>query len=270
MSDDSQSDWREEDFADTFVEQCEFYSSIPSTNDLALQRARAADSIAPFLILADEQSAGRGRGNNRWWSGSGALTFSLILEPLRYGIPQFAWPRIALTAGLSVCELLDDLVPHAVALLKWPNDVLLERRKVCGILVEVPACPPEIAPRLVLGIGINLNNSLADAPDEVKQRAIAVCDAAGVPLNRRDFLQQLLIRLEANLKELGESPLSLGERWQSACALRGRIVTIDQGSQTVSGCCAGLALDGGLLIETSREVVPVYNGTVAAITDSSG
>src|SRR5438128_356066 len=118
MHDSSSSIWLPDQFADTFVRKFEFYESLPSTNDLALERVRQSDLELPLLILADEQTAGRGRGSNRWWSSSGALTFSLILEPSQFGIPQAAWPRIALTAGLSVCELLDKLVPHAVALLK--------------------------------------------------------------------------------------------------------------------------------------------------------
>lgn len=252
----------------TFVQSVEFHRSLPSTNDLALQRVREAQLVGPHLILAEEQTAGRGRGANQWWSGPGALTFSLILEPQALGIPQSAWPRIALTAGLSLCEVLDDLVPHAVSLLKWPNDVLLERRKVCGILVEVPACAAPLPQRLVVGMGINLNNSLANAPEEIRQRGTSVCDIARRTLDAPQFLATLLQRFAGNLSDLVSNPELLAERWQAVCALNGKIVTVDQSSQVVSGRCLGLASDGALLLNTSRGTEAVYTGVVTAITDS--
>ena len=253
---------------ETFINEVEAYRSLPSTNDLALQRVLEPQLATPYLILADEQTAGRGRGANRWWSGSGALTFSLILEPVALGIPQAAWPRIALTAGLSVCEVLDELAPSAVTLLKWPNDVWLERRKVCGILVEVPACPPPLPQRLVVGMGINLNNSLANAPEEIRLRGTSVYDVTQRTISVPEFLAKLLRRFAANLAELAADPASLAERWQAVCALSGKIVTVDQGSQVVSGRCLGLATDGALLVQTTRGTEPVYSGVVAAITDS--
>lgn len=248
--------------------QVEHYASLASTNDLALQRIRDVSLGLPLLIRADAQTAGRGRGDNRWWSSPGALTYTLVLSPEEFGLAASLWPRVSLVAGVSVCAQIEAVVPLALPLLKWPNDVLLERRKVCGILVEAPAVPPGSPARLVVGVGINLNNSFANAPLEVQQRGIALCQATGTPLDVDLFLAGWLARFAWHLEELAREPRLLAARWQELCALRGRIVTVGQGTRTVSGLCHGIGEEGGLLLETVQGIMPVYTGVVTAITDS--
>ncbi len=115
----------------------EIHARLPSTNDLALERARRQLPIRPTLIMADRQSAGRGSGGRQWYSGHEGLYLSLLLP--RVHAPPEHLSKFALLAGLALCETLEAL-PLAVApQVKWPNDVLISGAKVAGILVESSA-----------------------------------------------------------------------------------------------------------------------------------
>ena len=172
-----------------FVREIEVHSEIGSTNDRAAQRAEERALPCPCLILAERQNAGRGRGANTWWSGSGALTFSLVLEPRRIGLLTESFPQVALVAGLAVGEAIERTLPQSVVGLKWPNDVFLDGKKVCGILLEAPNVE---SGRLIAGIGVNVNNSLALAPAELRRTAVSMIDVAGQPLDRTQIHDELL------------------------------------------------------------------------------
>src|SRR5690606_33648753 len=140
---------------------------------------------------------GRGRGANRWWSADGALTFSLIIDA--GPIPAERRPLVSLVAGGAVCEIVAAALPAADVRLKWPNDVYVAGRKAGGILVEVPHEAPDL---LVIGIGLNVNVSLRDAPEDVQQRATALCDVTGEILSINEILVAALHRLEFDLGRL--------------------------------------------------------------------
>lgn len=266
---------------DSFLQRVEFHRVLPSTNDHCLDCAGKANVDTPLFVVCEEQTAGRGRGNNAWWSGSGALTFSLLFDPSQDRIgsdsplalrPEF-WPRIALTAGLSLCEVLSELVPHVSNALKWPNDVLLDGKKVAGILTEIPRPtapgkrldgepPGGGTKRAILGMGINVNNSLADAPAEIQTVGISLCDAAGGEFDLTEVLLRLLARLEENLYSLAMDDPTLAARWQTRCALRGRTITVQQENRSIQGLCRGIAADGGLTIDTGQGQEHVYGGVL--------
>src|SRR5207247_1705002 len=111
--------------------------------------------------LTERQTAGRGRGSNRWWTADGALTFSLVLEAPPDRLPPSRWPQVALVAGIAVCEALQTPAPRAALRVKWPNDVYLADGKICGILSE---SIPGWRDRLVVGIGVNVNNRVKSGP----------------------------------------------------------------------------------------------------------
>ena len=245
----------------TFVADVEHHREIGSTNDRALVLAADAERAAPLLVVADRQTGGRGRGANRWWAGDGALTFSLLLEAAAWGLAPDRWPRISLTAGLAVCEALLDLLPGADAGLKWPNDVFLSGRKVCGILIEIP---PGQSGRMVVGIGVNVNNSFAAAPGELKSIGVALCDAAGYRFSLADVLIGVLRRLDARLQSLTDDD-DLSQRWRTFCILHGRSVSILSGSRRLAGVCQGIDHDGALLLATPRGEERCYAGVVERI-----
>jgi BirA family transcriptional regulator, biotin operon repressor / biotin---[acetyl-CoA-carboxylase] ligase len=241
------------------VGELEVHSEIGSTNDRAAERAADAALPCPCLILAARQTAGRGRGSNVWWSGPGALTFSVVLEPRRVGLPIESYPQVALAAGLAVCEVIQQSLPQAVVGLKWPNDVFLSGKKVSGILLE---SPQSSSARLIAGIGLNVNNSLAAAPAELRRTAVSMIDVAGARLDRTGVLIMLLARLDVWLRALALNGPGVFERWRPYCVLTGKHVSLRAGTRDVEGLCRGIDDGGRLLIATSQGTEAHRSGTV--------
>src|ERR1700684_1159600 len=136
--------------ASGLVREVEFHEEIGSTNDRAAELLCGGPLGCPFLVLAAQQTGGRGRGSNRRGSAPGALTFSLVLDAENVGLPTERWPQIALAAGAAVGAAIEQTIPQAAVRLKWPNDVYLAGKKTCGILVEMPA---NGRGQLIVGIG---------------------------------------------------------------------------------------------------------------------
>jgi BirA family biotin operon repressor/biotin-[acetyl-CoA-carboxylase] ligase len=236
----------------------EVVEEAPSTN--ALVTARAHEGAAEGLVVvAEHQTAGRGRLDRSWETPArSGLTFSLLLRP---SVPLPSWPWLPLLAGYAVDKALK--AAGFEASVKWPNDVLLDGRKLCGILIEVPS---SAAGRVVIGVGLNVNNSLADAPPDVRQRATSLIDETNQPHDRTELLIGILRRLDRDLALLSVgAATALQSRWSEWCWLTGRTVGIDQGERLVEGLCEGIDTDGALLLRTPSGRERVYSGIVAAI-----
>jgi BirA family biotin operon repressor/biotin-[acetyl-CoA-carboxylase] ligase len=209
---------------------------------------------------------------NRWWSDAGALTFSLVFDPhadqQSRGAPVLdseRWPRIALAAGVALCDVLQELLPNVPCSLKWPNDVLLAGKKVSGILVEVPPAHPPSPRRLVLGMGINVNNSLASAPVELQASGTSLCDAAGAAFDVTNVLIAWLNRFADRLHALAIADPGLPHRWQSLCALSGKMVELQSGNRAIRGTCRGIDTDGALLIDTPAGRERLHAGVLVRV-----
>lgn len=189
--------------AETFVQHIEYHDHLTSTNDEAKARCLDVDVNPPLLVLTDRQTSGRGRGSHQWWASTGALTFSLVIDPQELGFTHDVWPRISLTIGLAICEAIDARIPQAEVGLKWPNDVFLNGRKICGVLIEVSQKPVE---RLIIGIGLNVNNSLRDAPDELSSIATSIVDETQQPESLTDWIIGILGQVSTQLDRLRRNP----------------------------------------------------------------
>lgn len=231
------------------VAQVEHHAEIASTNDRAVALAGRDDVPLPLLVIAERQTAGRGRGANRWWSAAGALTFSLLVETSDAALAPEKWPQFSLTAGLAICEALARHAPHHLWGLKWPNDVFVDERKICGILIEAPSAARR---RLVIGIGINVNNSFASAPEELQQRATALCDVLGRELSATEVLLDVLRALERRWQLLAQLGFAaIVDDWRRYCILDGRTVTLVQGHERIVGQCQGIDEMGCLILQTA-------------------
>src|SRR5438128_556633 len=133
-----------------FVTQAEHHPSLGSTNDYCRQYAADLSRDEVLLVVADEQTAGRGRGANRWWTGAGSLAFSLLFDPSAHGIDRRNLGMIALAAGVATVEAVAPRLPRQPLGLHWPNDVFAAGRKLAGILVEGLRNG-----RHILGLGLN-------------------------------------------------------------------------------------------------------------------
>jgi BirA family biotin operon repressor/biotin-[acetyl-CoA-carboxylase] ligase len=240
------------------VAALEFQPEVGSTNDWALALAAEEGRAWPLLVLTEKQTGGRGRGANRWWSAEGALTFSLVVDASRWTLAPDRWPQAALAAGLAACTALHALYPPGAFALKWPNDVYLSGRKLCGILVEMPA---PIRGRLVVGVGINVNNSFVSAPEELRQTATSLADVAGGCFDLSDILVAVVKRLAQTVSSSPDLS-GIAAELQRYSLLTGKTVQVAAGREVLSGRCLGLADDGALRVQTEKGERRLHAGTV--------
>ena len=241
---------------ETFIREISFHDEVRSTNSTAIELAQSARDT-PLLVLTERQTAGRGRGGNSWWSSTGSLTFSLLMDlPLP---PDEQYSPYSLSAGLAVCLALEQFAAGSDLAVKWPNDVYLDGRKVCGILIERPIATE---PRLVVGIGINVNNSHRNAPVELRERVTSILDAAGSTADRGEVLVRCLRKLQECTDMHFTRRSELLDQWRSYCLLTGREVAIEVGTETVAGRCQGIDIDGALMVADGDQVRRCTSGVV--------
>ncbi len=245
---------------DSFIEFVEFHPVLESTNVLAFELRDELIRRAPALVLTDEQTAGRGRGANSWWSTGGALTCSVVLDAERHGPSPEKCSLVALATGLAVRELVAELITNRDVETKWPNDVLVNDHKICGILTEQHTT--DSGNVLIIGIGLNVNNSLTSAPYDVQQRGTSVFDMTGVSHDLTDVLCRLLCHLESCLKALRTNSTTLVQRFADCHRLTGSQVTVDTPQGILEGICIGIAPNGSLQLETAAGAHEILAGSV--------
>jgi BirA family biotin operon repressor/biotin-[acetyl-CoA-carboxylase] ligase len=200
----------------TFVRHVEIHDTLASTNDRAAELARIWGVPLPALVVARQQTAGRGRGANQWWSSEGALTFSLLLD----------------------------------------------YRKISGILIEAPARATAADRCLIVGIGINVNNSMNAAPAEMRAQSIALCDATHRTHSLQEVLTRVLDMADHRLQMLASNESYLHSHIQRRCLLTGKYVQVASIERNYEGVCAGIAENGALLVDTRDGRAALFSGTV--------
>lgn len=236
----------------------EFVPIIGSTNDRVrdLLRTPGGEGIA---VVADEQSAGRGRRGRRWESPAGRnLTFSVGLRPALSAMDAWLVPAAAALAVRGAAGRDTNLA------VKWPNDLVSpDGRKVAGILVET-ALAGETLIEAVIGIGINVNWRHAEMPTDIAERATSLAELAGADVPRVALLGRLLTCLDGEL-----DPARLGDgtrqRYLVASSVIGRRVLIDVGERAVTGFARDIGVDGSLLVDTDHGRVAIGYGEVVRV-----
>jgi len=244
---------------ETFIARVEHHRVLESTNDRAKLCAAEETGPLPLLIVADQQTAGRGRGSNRWWTGPGALAFSLLADGRSWSADYSRGPLVSLSAAVAVTQTVGPLLPGLEVGIHWPNDVFAAGRKLAGILVETLA-----GGRCVVGIGLNLNNTMLDAPAELRALASTVFDLTGTRHDSTPLLIAFLQRLAALLGQLPASPESVGRFADRLCLQRGQTLSIESGGKTIRGECVGIASDGALLLDTPLGRERIVTGVLTA------
>ena len=245
---------------ETDVRYIEYHDTLKSTNTTAVELLGPLLDNAPALVLTSNQSAGRGRKGNPWWSSGGALTFSWVVDAAQLPVAVERRSMVSLAAGLAVRDALLDMLPNCPFVLKWPNDVLIGNRKVCGILVEQHSVAQRQA--VIIGIGVNVNNSVRDAPMEIAQRATSLFDLEGRSFDLSSLLIAILKSLSFRINQLTAQPrLALAET-NHHNVLTGRIVTLQTGDSTITGLCIGVDDDGQLVLQTESQLHRCASGIV--------
>jgi len=248
-----------------FVTRILRYDSLPSTNTEA---ARLAQQQAPegLTVVAGEQTAGRGRLERRWVSPAGAgLYVSIILRPQS---AHALWSVIPLMAALAVHDALAEACMLKVDI-KWPNDILVGERKLCGILAETLETSAGRA--VILGIGINLKTEAF--PAELRKVATSIEDATGTAPDSESVLQPLLLALArryAVLQTVGGAAEIIRDWTKHSTYAQDKRVSVTSGDEEFSGITRGLESDGALRVETDAgQIKVVHAGDVASIREAS-
>lgn len=221
-----------------------YYEEIGSTNDEAF-RLGVQGAPEGTALIAESQSAGKGRLQRTWHSPPGANIYtSVILRP-RFE-PDLA-PRISLAAGLAVAETLDPYCPGKVSL-KWPNDVQIGGKKVCGILTQMKTATGVID-FVVVGIGVNVNWNLKEFPEDIQKMATSLSVEAGREVSRLELIILLYENLAKCYSELSQNGFApLRKKWLDRTTMIGKPVSVIFGKETIIGEAADLDEDGSLVI----------------------
>jgi len=219
----------------------------------------------PLVISADEQRAGRGRQSNTWWTGTGSLALSMLLNAKQHGLQSQTSAQLSLAMGYAAMRALQTITEETLAEansaampnieIRWPNDVYVNDRKITGILIEMPNMH-----HVIIGIGINTNNSAADAPEEIRDRIITLSDVLGQKIDQ-DRLIYLLCREIMEILHYFSSQLpQLVEKVEANLYQTGKMVNISSENEQISGKCLGLNPDGSLRVLTETGEKAVVSG----------
>jgi len=235
-----------------------YFASTPSTNTEA--KAIAWDAPEGTVVIADEQTQGRGRRGRSWHSPANKnIYISLILKP---DIPIQQVPMFTQMAAAAVWETLSQELPGLK--IKWPNDLMINGKKVCGILTEMSGEMTGLH-YLVIGIGINVNTESSDFPKDLRDIASSLRLEAGKPLSRQKLAAQLLVSLNDHYRSVIES--GSFERALAVCRaqsnLLGTAINIHDRDQIRPGKAVEIDQNGFLVVETEKGLERLSSGEVS-------
>lgn len=235
------------------------FETIDSTNNCA--RALAGCwAQEGTVVLAEEQTAGRGRQGRSWFTNPQEnLTFSIILRPK---LPPDAINLLPLLSAVAIAEAIEaetGLKPQC----KWPNDILINGKKACGILLE-GSVKSDSVEYVVLGIGINVNQTVF--PNDLAQRATSLCTEAGKSFDRVRLFQAVLRALDDRYRTVMKSGFEgILPEWKSRSAMMERPITVSENGNEFSGVVKGIAPDGALIVASAGTERTLYAGDVTII-----
>ncbi|MCR1899058.1 biotin--[acetyl-CoA-carboxylase] ligase [Irregularibacter muris] len=232
------------------------FDSIGSTNDkakdLALQGAEEGT-----VIIAEEQIKGRGRRGSQWVSPKGkGIWMSIILRP--DVLPKNA-PKFTLLSAVAVAQAIREVTALPVQI-KWPNDIIYQNKKVCGILTEMSA-EMDFINYIVVGMGININESIKDFPEEIQGKATSLREIKGENISRQRLVRSILENLEKFYLEFVKEQnfQKVLELWKSMSGILGKEVRAMGNNDVIQGIAVDINQEGALIIKED-------NGKIHEIT----
>jgi BirA family biotin operon repressor/biotin-[acetyl-CoA-carboxylase] ligase len=233
------------------------YSSTASTNSVAAEYAKnkANDGL---VILAEEQTRGRGRNGNKWASGKAdSVICSILLTDCWLG-----GELLPLTIAVATAEAIGKCA-KTEATIKWPNDIILNNKKVAGILVESKKVGKQTA--CVIGIGINCHQRKKDFPPELQKTATSIDIESGTVTDRTSMIRRLLVSVEHWLDIAEKKPQKLIERWQKLSTQLNHRVTLVYNRKQFVGNCIGIDPQQGLILQLDTGGVRMFHASQATI-----
>ena len=239
-------------------------SVVDSTNNLARSLLLQGLDELPFLVWADRQTLGRGRGGNQWWSDEGSLTFTIVLDPTAHGLRVDQEPRLALTTAVAVIKAIQilGLTDPGIGI-RWPNDIEVNGRKLGGILPE--RIETETGHRLLIGVGLNVLTRIDQAPPEIQRMATSLSALQPQPLGpafMAGFLAAILTQFESCAYRLAAEDPGLALEWERLNLLRDQFVRVALGPRVVRGRVQEIDAQGALGVHDDQQVQRLFGGQV--------
>jgi BirA family transcriptional regulator, biotin operon repressor / biotin---[acetyl-CoA-carboxylase] ligase len=259
-----------------YFQAIEWFESIDSTSKALLSRVRQQTTPLPALLIADSQSSGVGRGNHQWWSPSGCLMFSMAIPVQRQATDTAVDPTqlstdatlLPLRVGCTIAQTLRPITKIKPRV-KWPNDVFLGDRKVCGVLIETIPVGGTSQHVTVIGIGINCQVNFEQAPDELRQSATSLHDwalaASFESTSPESVLVQFVHQWLRDECAFRESQETFSANWPEHSLLDGHWVEVKHAGGIARGLCLGINQQGALRIQDEQlQIAEVLAGTVTS------
>ncbi len=236
--------------------------SFDNTDSTNIQARLLAEKGAPegTLVLAEKQTSGRGRKGRTWFSPPGrGIYASLILRP---AMPPSEVPGITLITAVAAAESLIALTKLPIKI-KWPNDLLINSRKLAGILTEI-STEMDAVNYIIVGIGLNINTPPEDFPEEIKPIATSVLAESGKTFSRVDILQAFIHQYEACYDQFKQEGFTgLRKRWKALTDIIGRNIKVEKVDATLSGQVVDVDNDGVLILKDNKgQMHRVFSGDV--------
>lgn len=247
-----------------------YFPELTSTNSVANQMVRENTDKIPegTIVIADKQGAGKGRSGKKWFSPVGGVWFSVVLYPK---VDPSHISLMTLTAAVAVVKAINRLYSQININIKWPNDILINGRKVCGILTEMNTEGKKIK-WIIVGVGINVNNCSYQLPEDISKGTISLKEVTGKSISRVKLIQHLCIELEKVYEVLKEKSYSaILEEWKSYNNIIGKEIKVNTGENIITGKAIDINEKGTLIIKTKiGEIKEIISGIVSPLKNGEG
>jgi len=242
-----------------------YYQEIGSTNDEAF-RLGMEGAPEGTVVVANSQSAGKGRLQRSWFSPPSSNIYTSVI--LRPEFNPADAPRITIMAGLAAAQSIETYCPRK-ARIKWPNDVLIDGKKVCGILTQMQTDEDKID-FVILGIGINVNVAADEFPPEIRNIATSIAAQTGAFHSRQDLLITLYKNLSKCYKTLTSSGFEMiREEWIKMAFLIGCETQVKFGNEIIKGKALGIDEQGALILSDSKgKAVKILAGDASIVKEN--
>jgi BirA family biotin operon repressor/biotin-[acetyl-CoA-carboxylase] ligase len=233
------------------------YNRTSSTNDIAAEYAKNKENDG-LAIFAEEQTAGRGRAGAKWLSGrSDSILCSILLTSCRCN-PEM----LSLACPVAVAEAVGKIA-HSHAKIKWPNDVILNGKKVAGIMVESKTVNDRTV--YIIGIGINCHQKKTSFPRELQTTATSIDIESRSICDRISLAKRLLSSLDHWLEVAEDASQKIIDRWRKLNILLNQRITVIYNGRKFTGNCIGVDPEKGLVLQLDRGGVRMFNAAHTTI-----
>jgi BirA family biotin operon repressor/biotin-[acetyl-CoA-carboxylase] ligase len=236
------------------------YNSTASTNDAAAKYAKSKNNDG-LVVLAEEQVKGRGRSGNKWLSGKGdSVICSILLTE-----SDIDAELLSLTIAVATAQAIGKCT-KAEAKIKWPNDIILNNKKVAGILVESKKAGKNTS--YVIGIGINCHQAKIDFPAELRKTATSIDIETGGAIDRTSLIKRLLVSIEASLEIAEQKKDEIIEDWRRLSTQLGQRVSLVYNKRKFAGNCIGIDPENGLILQLDTGGIRMFHAAQTTVAKS--